>query len=289
MSEAVGQRTDGISMARLVMNVTDLDASCAFYETVSPLRLLRRRKSAEAAPDGGLRDGEVAVLADPADPAGPELHLLRWPGVPASRPYPAFYHVGFVKVCFSCPDIDAKLAQLRAAGVHPVNATIERRYTSVLDPTGVIVSFFEYEPLSRETFFHVNLSVRDLAPALGFYSDALGLTEWRASASPEPVPAAQGPGSDVSQWDSHLLRSPVSDFSLDISRIRYPGPIGRPYASRDNVGIMSLSLRTEADLAGLVSAATAAGGTVDREQAGGQGDRVMLLDPEGSRIELVGP
>jgi len=305
-------------IAYVVINVSDLERSRAFYEAVTPLRAVGMIH-APLQPFHGLGAAEGAfegyVLEEQGAGDRPvQIHLIRWQQPsPVGAAYPCFWHVGLAKIAFRTPDAIAKLAQLRALAIRPTNDIIYRRYVSVLDPDGVTLSFPESpalnrerdpkeDPRRRERLLHVNPSVSDIKRSMHFYGAALGLDLAAESVPGKPMRASQGPGSDLSQWDSHLYAARGDPrFHIDLSQFHYPPPTlenSKPYAEANHIGISRIGFEVdELDachqlLQAMEPVGQAPGLVAPPEtwQLGGAlGVRRVLCfrDPDGCRLELI--
>src|SRR6185437_9499956 len=91
-------------IAELIVNVTDLEKSLRFYETLTPLRVVRRTQAAQTFRTLGMESGSFmgAVLADGSSgQPGVTVHLIQWlDPQPVGPAYPSFFHRGFYRFCF---------------------------------------------------------------------------------------------------------------------------------------------------------------------------------------------
>lgn len=288
-------------IAYVVINVSDLDRSRRFYETIAGLRVTgeisapRQRLTSLGIAEGRF-DG--LVLQDRTGGNPTAVHLVRWLSPePVGRPYPVFWHVGLVKLGIRIPDMDAKLDQLRQFGIAPTNAVLHRRYLTVLDPDGVIVSMPETPEVAAEQLLHVNVSARDLEVSTHFYEHVLGLT-FRLHSKPCSVqPASQGPGSDTSLWESQLFHARGdARFHVDVSQFRNPAPLGRmlqPYDAANHLGIVRIGFEVDDIAAARRLALRSRLETVSRRERWNHGpscgilESFTLRDPNGIRLEFV--
>jgi catechol 2,3-dioxygenase-like lactoylglutathione lyase family enzyme len=293
-------------IAHVVVNVSDLERSTAFYEAVTALRVVART---EAPPQGfpglGIARGsyEGCLMTDGSGGSSTAVHLVQWTDPrPVGRPYPVFWHVGLAKLAFFTPDIEAKLDQVRRFGAVPANPRIWRRYMSVLDPDGVILSFAEGPTVRDEQLLHTNASVRDVRRSNAFYGEFLGLTLRAESVPCDPQPSSQGPGSELSRWDSHVWSARGDDrFHVDASQFHFPAPepaTSTPYDEPHHLGIVRVGFEVD-DLDRsydiLRRASTGDGGPQDvhaveeRDDGPEVGVRrfVSFTDPDGIGLELV--
>jgi catechol 2,3-dioxygenase-like lactoylglutathione lyase family enzyme len=222
-ADGIGARIRRIS--HVVVNVTDLDRSVAFYEAVSSLRCVATYDVPEQslAPlpiDADRGTGRGAVLDDGTGGDPVAVHLMEWHSPPpVGHAMATFLDHGFVKLGIAYPDPVRKRAQLVAAGAELTNAVTVRNYLSIVDPDGVIISFLQADGAPVERLFHTCLSTISVEETIEFYRDVIGLDHWMRATVPSPVPASQGPGSDVAQFDSNFFRA-FGDrrFSFDCSK-----------------------------------------------------------------------
>jgi catechol 2,3-dioxygenase-like lactoylglutathione lyase family enzyme len=249
-------------VAYVVINVTDLERSRAFYESVTPLKVAARTQAPVQRFAGlGIGSGQFdGYLMDDGTGGPPtQIHLVEWTTPePVGQSYPYFWHVGLAKIAFTTPSAKSKLAQLRQLGITPTNRLIYRGYTTIQDPDGVIVSFpgshtaelpAGEDPRRYEKLLHTNPSVREIARSMRFYGELLGLDLAIESVPCEPIASSQGPGSDLVQWDSHLYTARGDGrFKIDASQFHYPPPTKEsivPYAEPNHVGIARVGLEVD--------------------------------------------
>lgn len=297
-------------IAYVVINVSDLERSRDFYEDVTPLRTMLDFKAAQQPFRGlGIESGSFSACAmtDSSGPGATEIHLVQWLD-PASHgePYPVFWHVGLAKIAFLQESAKDTLEQLSAKRIRPVNQFIYRNYVSIQDPDGVMISFphLGYERRGEPfpgRLIHVNPSVTDVDQGWKFYGEFLGLELGSEHRPREIVDSSQGPGSQRSRWDSHMMSSRGDRrFHVDYSQFRFPLPspeTSTPYRSASQIGIARIGIEVD-DLDRCLDITRAAiEHGVDVEivhepeewNLGAYGvKRVLcLLDPDGIRVELV--
>ena len=166
----------------------------------------------------GSARGAVLVDQTGGDPVA--VHLVQWVSpAPVGAPMSTFLGHGYVKLAITYPDVAAKRAQLAAAGAELTNAVTVRNYLSIVDPDGVIISFLQADASPTERLYHTCLSTISVEETTEFYRDVIGLDHWMRATVPSPVPASQGPGPDVAQFDSNFFRA-FGDrrFQLDCSK-----------------------------------------------------------------------
>ena len=197
------------------------------------------------------------------------------------------------------PDAASKRAQLAAAGVELTNAVTVRNYLSIVDPDGVIISFLQADASPTERLYHTCLSTISVEETTEFYRDIIGLDHWMRATVPAPVPASQGPGPDVAQFDSNFFRA-FGDrrFQLDCSKsllVDAPEPSTPP---ANQVGISPVAIEV-ADVDACHDAfpscariaVRAARRCRDVRTGDPIGDRRVcyLTDPNGHLLELFEP
>ncbi|WP_285320322.1 VOC family protein [Pseudarthrobacter sp. lyk4-40-TYG-27] len=297
-------------VAYVVLNVTDLERSRRFYESVTPLRVANKFNAPTQPFLGlGLEQGAFSAYAmtDGNGAGRTEVHLVEWTE-PATHgtAYEQFWHVGLAKIAFTVPSAKDKLAELAQLQIPTTNRLIYRNYVTIQDPDGIIISFpgLAYEAPENPAppaLVHTNPSVRDIDRGYAFYAEFLGLDLAHESRPAAPIESSQGPGSVLSRWDSHLYQARGDQrFSVDYSQFHYPEPTPEtltPYESATNVGISRLGFEVDdidrsADIA--LDAVEAGAefsvvGPVEEWDLGSYGRRRVLCmtDPDGIRIELI--
>jgi catechol 2,3-dioxygenase-like lactoylglutathione lyase family enzyme len=304
-------------VAYVVINVSDLERSRAFYESVSPLQVrVRTQAPAQRFAGLGIARGQFDgyLMDDGSGGAGgppTQIHLVQWmTPAPVGQPYPVFWHVGLAKIAFTTPSAKAKLAQLASLGIHTTNRLIYRGYTSIQDPDGVGISFpgsptaelpAGEDPRRYERLLHTNPSVRDIARSMRFYGEFMGLDLAIENVPCEPIASSQGPGSDLVQWDSHLYTARGGGFLVDASQFHYPPPTKAtltPYVEPTNLGIARIGFEVDdidAAYEILVRARPVGKGPApvgppeewDYGPPRGVRRVVVFRDPDGIRLELT--
>jgi catechol 2,3-dioxygenase-like lactoylglutathione lyase family enzyme len=254
--------TQVLRIGYVTINVSNLERSKAFYENVTPLRAIARTKAPRQAFKAlGIEQGEFdGYLMDDRTGGSPTaIHLVEWTTpTPRGTPYREFFHAGLAKIAFYASDPAQVLATLAKHGVPTTNQVIVRGYVSITDPDGTTISFAQNPQQPVPHLLHVMSGPIDLDRTIGFYRDVIGLNYWLKSQAPEPLPASQGIGGDLAQWDSHVFRAWGDHrFNIDVSKIRYPAQIGRPYGDPFNLGIVRVGLEV-LDIHAAVAALTRA-------------------------------
>ena len=143
-----------------------------------------------------------------------------------------------------------------------------------------------------DRFMHVNVNCSDLARALPFYRDVVGL---HAESHTRPVPQ-DGAGFGLSgsvQWDAHVLHDArgFAGPAVDLLEWQQPRPVGRPHPAPNHVGLSCVGLEVP-DLEAVAQAASRAGvdcGEVVPMPIADPRPRRALhgADPDGTRIRFV--
>ncbi len=161
-----------------------------------------------------------AVLDDQTGGDPVAVHLVQWLSpAPIGAPMSTFLGHGYVKLAIAYPDATAKRAQSgrRRCRAHQRGdgAELPERRRS----DGVIISFLQADGSPTERLYHTCLSTISVEETTEFYRDVIGLDHWMRATVPSPVPASQGPGPDVAQFDSNFFRA-FGDrrFQLDCSK-----------------------------------------------------------------------
>jgi catechol 2,3-dioxygenase-like lactoylglutathione lyase family enzyme len=302
----------------LTINVSDLEASRAlFYETLTPLRVLRRTETpAQAFPALGLSTGRFVgyMMADgSSSQPGVVVHLVQWlEPEPVGTTYPTFFHRGLYRLCFLTNDVMGRYEEALARGLRPfqppkghgvpVPGGSEGLTFVCPDPDGVAVQTTRRPAAWRDDLpdqlYHVNIVSSQIDRSRMFLQGVLGLDYVKRLTLPAPVsPIGFGLGAEEGQFDAAFLwHRGDRRFSVDIVNWFVPGVVGEPYSSPFNVGIQRLALEVddlEAALAALMRQAPAGvRETVRGPDCWDLGDgltrRVALFrDQDGVAFELV--
>jgi catechol 2,3-dioxygenase-like lactoylglutathione lyase family enzyme len=296
-----------VRLGYVAINVSDLERSRAFYEAVPRLRVVARTSAPTQAfnllgvPEGRF-DGYLMDDASGGDPTC--IHLIEWKEpAPRGRPNPTFYHAGWGKIAFTHNSAKDVLAHLQKHGTSTANKTIVRDYVSITDPDGVVISFLHNPSRPASQLFHVVSGPSDPLRTVAFYQELFGLEYWMKSQPAEPIPASQGPGADIVQWDSHILRGWGDHrFNIDVSKILHPPQAGRPCEDPLNLGIARIGIEVrdiEATVALLKTQLDAWSHTearlispIEEWDLGPQAPKrkvAALIDPDGMRIDVYQP
>jgi catechol 2,3-dioxygenase-like lactoylglutathione lyase family enzyme len=249
--QSIGDRVRRFSY--VVVNVSDLERSKAFYESLSTLREVARYEvwGQSLAPlelASTTARFVAAVLDDQSGGDPVAVHLVQWlDPPPTGQAYLSFLDEGIVKLGICYPDPAAKAEQLRGAGVLPTNRVIVRDYYTVADPDGTLISFLHPPGETSERLYHACLAViSSVADTIRFYRDIIGLDHWMSSASPGPVPASQGPGSDVAHFESNFFRGRGDRrFQIDCSKSHLAVPCEPRHRLANHLGISRFALEVD--------------------------------------------
>jgi catechol 2,3-dioxygenase-like lactoylglutathione lyase family enzyme len=296
-----------VRIGYVAINVRDLERSRAFYEAVTPMRVIARTR-APLQPFNVLGEAQGSFngyLLDDGSGGDPTmLHLIEWQQpAPRGQANSNFFQAGWGKVAFSHTGADEVLERLKANGVTPSNPVIQRQYVSITDPDGVIISFLYNPQRQRPSFFHCVSGPSDPSRTVAFYCDLFGLEYWMASQPSGPLPTSQGPGANAAQWDSHILRSWGDHrFNIDVSKILVPAQTGAVCPDPLNIGIGRIGIEVKdidaaAALLGQALAQTPHGearlvGTVETWDLGNEVPHrkvIGLKDPDGMHIDIYQP
>jgi catechol 2,3-dioxygenase-like lactoylglutathione lyase family enzyme len=139
------------------VNCSDFERSRVFYERLG-FRVVAEVPE-EGAPEVARAVGvpayrlRGALMALEGVPGAPLIDLLEWrePRDPAP-PYPHLYHLGIARIALRTRDLDADLAELRAAGVEllsePARVAAQgamrgSRFVCFRDPDGTVLELVE--------------------------------------------------------------------------------------------------------------------------------------------------
>ena len=253
-------------IAELTVNVSDLDRSRAFYESVTPLRVFRRTAAApQPFPALGLARGEfIGYLMADGTSAHPGLvvHLVQWlDPTPTGTAYPTFFGRGLYRMCFLTDNLPARYDNAVRAGHPPfrppqghgvpVPGGTEGLTFVCPDPDGIAVQTTRRPAPWRDDLpdqlYHVNVVSSDVDRSRAFLEDVVGLDYVKRLTLPAPVsPIGFGRGADEGQFDAAFLwHRGDRRYSVDIVDWFVPGVRGEPYPSPFNVGIQRLAFEVD--------------------------------------------
>ena len=296
-----------VRIGYVAINVSDLERSRAFYEAVTPMRVVARTQ-APLQPFNllgetqGSFDGYLLEDGSGGDPC--QLHLIEWQQPkPRGHASATFFHAGWGKIAFSHVGADEVLDRLKANGIALCNPQIQRQYVSITDPDGVIISFLYNPQRPHPSLFHCVSGPSDPMCTVAFYQRLFGLEYWMASQPAGPLPTSQGPGANEAQWDSHILRGWGDHrFNIDVSKILVPPQTGKPCPDPLNLGIGRIGIEVrdieaalpllEQALAGQAFGEARLVGPIEHWDLGSEVPRRKvdaLKDPDGMHIDVYEP
>ena len=253
-------------IAEITVNVSNLERSRLFYESVTPLRVLRRTQTPTQAFDAlGIESGKFIgyLMADGASAqTGVVVHLVQWLEPKAlGMAYPTFYNRGFYRFCFLTDDLPASYERALSLG-HPaylppqghgipVPGGTEGLSFVCPDPDGVAVQTTRRPVAWRDDLpdqlYHVNIVSAQIDRSRAFLQEVIGLDYVKRLTLPAPVgPIGFGRGAEEGQFDAVFLwHRGDRRFSVDIVDWFVPGVTGEPYTSPLNVGIQRLAFEVD--------------------------------------------
>lgn len=251
-------------MSHVVVNVSNLERSLAFYERHTPLRAWVRTTAPPQAftalgiPQGEF-DGWMLCDATGIEP-GVSVHLVEWrTPSPSGVAYPTFFHAGFARMCIMVADPMSVHDELIAGGVEPFARPRDRGPVAggmdvvsftFPDPDGIAIHISRRDRSTRPDvppqLYHVSPVVPDVDAACDFFGSLLGLGVAMRLSIPEPIAAGYGLGAAEGQFDAAILGH-ASDprFHVDAVNWVVPGVTGVPYTEANNVGIQRLAFEVD--------------------------------------------
>ncbi len=200
--------------AWVVVNVTDLERSRAFYEAMTPLRVYAKTEARDQRFDGlGIESGSFDgyVLRDEVAGERVSVQLVQWHDpAPTGNTYPSHTNPGYFRICFSSSDVAGLYDGVIAAGYEtltPLRLPHGQHITgrpvfSFRDPDGAVL---EYVTLPGEyRMYHTNCNVSDLDQANAFYEGVLGLPKTSHLFTTEPTENSFGPGGDLATFAANI-------------------------------------------------------------------------------------
>lgn len=272
-------------LSHVVINVSDLERSLAFYEKTFPVRrCCRINGPPQAYPSLGVEHGQFdgwvlrSLTAEKApgtiyaEKPPRDLHLVQWktPG-PVGAPYREANHVGIYRHNSLVGDIEAGYAKVIAAGGRPYGPPSR----VVLMPDGFSVVCFGFrdpdgatlEMIGPDTpdasypgaLHHCNINCSDIKRSYRFYRDVVGLDTGLYVAPGSPQPVGNGSlGDALSNPDGSAYTGAEMEFvanllvprndwrnPLDVLEWTLPRPYGRAYESPRNLGISRIALEVD--------------------------------------------
>lgn len=247
-----------LSVMHVNINCSDLERSLAFYR--DRVGLVPQSHTNPMPQDGagfGL-SGQVVwdahLLHDDRGFAGAAVDLLEWKSPPPlGQPAREANHLGFLRLCFRHPDLDALHRALEGAGFAcrsrpisvPVLADQSVRFFCCEDPDGTVIEFVERPGAVRMS--HININCRDLDRSSEWYQRVLGVSAIAERAEP---PAASGAGFGLDgdctyRADFLAVGGDPESLILDLLEWKSPRPIGRPFVEANHLGIFRMAFMVE--------------------------------------------
>ena len=244
--------------AWVVVNVSDLERSRAFYETFTPLKVYGRIDAPEQRLGGiGIDRGSFkGYLLKDDSPGNPcAVQLVQWyQPAPTGSTYPVFTNPGYFRMCFQHGDVAGLYDSVVASGLEPLSPlrlpkgerVIGRPVFTVRDPDGAVIQFITFPASDR--LYHTNCNTSHLASAHQWYEQMIGLRCFIHTTTTIPEDHAFGPGGDLATHDARLYRTPDGDadgppiFALDVVESTFPKPTGHVYTEPTNVGIARVAI-----------------------------------------------
>ena len=293
-------------MMHININVSDYNASKAFYEQLGFRSVFETEDKADAEAAAGLGMPPYELKATPMQlPDGSMLDLIEWTDPVDSRsPYEHVNHRGINRVALLTTQLDALLEKVDAERGTAFSAPVRRNgpdgeYRSVIlrDLDGTLLELVEFpsEELQEEEeprvvgYYAVYINTSDLAKSVAFYQ-ALGF-------SVESQMTSEGDGSlagayklDAFEYQSAYLALSTGP-GIIVQEWAEPYNDGMPYDAMNHLGIARMALET-ADLEGDIVSLEKAGYTFYSDPIQPEGmfsflRYVCLEDPDGAVMELV--
>ncbi len=305
--------------SHLTVNVSDLERSREFWESVFPARVVARTGGTEQAfPSLGVERGSFIgyMLQDPAPYPGRGIHLVQWlDPKPLGHPYDNGFTPGWYRACAVSGDVRARYEQALAAGGRPfaeprpprrIGGSDPSRVTfAFTDPDGVVLEWVTNAPrlgAADESTYHAAAHCTDLRRSFAFYTEVVGLDLMLRTRPPESYPASSLPAFGPA-YDGDVLYDAVflchrADQRNPIDLLQWvePKPAGAPYASPFNLGIQRLAFEVD-DIDAAYAALIGAPGVDDSMVSGppepwdlgelGVRRVVLFTDPDGLGLELI--
>ncbi|MEX2253904.1 MAG: VOC family protein [Acidimicrobiia bacterium] len=289
----------------LNVNCSDLERSLGFYRDLLGLQQGAHTVSPE---QGGAAFGletvawDAWIMLDERGYDGVVLDLLEWKTPkPTGTPPVAAHHLGFGRLGFTAPDVDATYERMLAAGVRclcePHDVAIPGvpgvRVFVCADPDGTLLEVLG-APLRKFAFLTMNCS--DLDRSIEFYESVAGFTARARFSLGRSDGASLGLEGEVESEMAHL-DDPRGDgsFALDLVQWQAPGVAGSPSREANRLGAFRLALYTD-DIDASYDALLAADvpcWSPPAELDMGPGIpplRALLFDdPDGTVLELIQP
>lgn len=308
MSSSDAPVLEGTRFSHVVVNVSDLDRSASYYEMATSLRRAERTKVSNqrfASLDIPRGSFDGWLMRDLWSELSPAVHLVQWQNPePTGTPYPNFWHVGNFRICTKGGDVLRVYDELVAGGARPFTKPLlpvgqnitGRPAFSGPDPDGVVLQNVSLPGERR--LYHTAINCSHLGPSRRFY-ELLGLSTYLEATTEVPATNHFGPGEEPSTFDAVLMEAPgipsadeFPVFSLDLCEWTLPKPVGTPYPTQHNLGIVRLGL-CAADLDRALAVLAEQGASVTEPETRDFGPEVgtraavIVKDPDGATVELV--
>ena len=293
-------------MMHININVSDYDASKAFYERLGFRSVFETEDKADAEAAAGLGMPPYELKATPMQlPDGSMLDLIEWTDpVDTRSPYEHVNHRGINRVALLTTQLDALLEKVDAERGTAFSAPVRRdgpagEYRSVIlrDLDGTLLELVEFpsEEMHQEGeprvigFYAVHINTSDLAQSIEFYQ-ALGFTLGTQMTSEADNILADAYNLTSFEYQSAHL-APSIGPGIVLQQWIEPYDDGVPYDAMNHLGIARMALET-ADLEGDIVTLEKAGYTFYSEPIQPEGmfsflRYVCLEDPDGAVMELV--
>ena len=269
----------------------------------------RTNGPAQSYPSLGIKHGQFDgyMLRDAQAYPSRAIHIVEWKSPkPVGKPYETFINVGIYRTSHLTPNIQASYQQVLAAGGvpwgPPSNIVITPEGGGVLsfgfkDPDGTTLQYLEDPTVPAAVTYHENINCRSLRRSFPFYQDVLGLDYIFRRIAREPQDASVGAlGQGVEGeifFDAPFFGYRADERNpIDLLEWKIPGPVGQPYRSPFNLGIISLALEVDdIDRARAKLVETGLKG-VSRPESWNMGDFgtrkvVNFRDPDGVFLQLI--
>jgi catechol 2,3-dioxygenase-like lactoylglutathione lyase family enzyme len=263
-----------LRISHVWINVSDLDRSVEFYESVLPYKRAERLDGPVQDFSGlGIRQGRIRgwVLRGESDVNTRAINLVQWIRPESTgAPYAEANHLGFyrtnswmgrsglkqaydnVVASGGRPYGPPSIVQLRADG-------LSAEVLGFRDPDGITLEYagaLEPDPDGADVPHHVQINCRNLRDSYLFYRDVLGLVQGVRLRPGAPQAITNGSLGDIMRnpdgslyegdemdLDAILIGAPA-DMRQPIDLLEWLAPrgtCGEPYADPTNLGIQRLS------------------------------------------------
>jgi catechol 2,3-dioxygenase-like lactoylglutathione lyase family enzyme len=249
------------------VNVTDLERSRAWYEAVTPLRVVAETRVHQPLPSLGIEQGAFRgyMMKDENYPYGsPMIHLVEWESpAPVGKPYTSQANVGWYRIVPVVDDIDRAREAVIAQNSEPFAPTtrsvvnlnpgwrdLDYRVFTVHDPDGVALEFGDKITMGpgapAQTPVTVAHNTADVDQYISFYVDLLGLDFLQGSQTKGKVPNVYSPAGGETGFSGAFfgIRGGGSTFLDWLQWIESPS-LPTPYAEPNHVGIVRCAIEVD--------------------------------------------